>query len=462
MHGKAHSHSSIFGMSWSPANVAIAILLTLLFLIFIFLFLTLTVQPLQGQTYSVLYNFTGGADGANPEAGLVMDAAGDLYGINMYGGSPNCTSVYGVIGCGTVFKLGRSSSGWFLVPLYQFQGGEDGNYPGANLTVGPDGALYGTTTQNSLGYRRSMASKSNDDGCGGYGCGTVFKIAPPTRQPPNIAAGWTFTLLHHFLGYPTDGNNPYHSPATFDGQGNIYLTTYMGGNVGPGGGTVTTLQPSDGGWTESILVNFPSSELDGHSPMSGVIIDASGNLDGTTFYDIRPYGGYGTVFQLIPSAGGWSGNLLYTFQGGSDGAYPIAGLVADRLGNLYGATAGGYPQPYPTIFMLTPSQGGWVFQVIYTFPSNAESPWATLAIDAAGNLYGTTYGDWPDAGHVFKLTHGSSGWTYTALHAFCSMQHCDDGAGVRSGVLVDAQGNIYGTAFDGGTYNYGVVYEITP
>lgn len=458
---KAQSHGSIFGIGW---NSALAIMLVLLVLILVILFIMFTAQPAQGQTCRVLYNFTGGIDGANPEAGLTMDTEGNLYGVNFYGGSTNCISYFGFVGCGTVFKLARSSSGWSLVPLYQFQGAEDGYYPGAKLTIGPDRALYGTTTENVLGYGRSGGSSSRtDDNCGGYGCGTVFRIAPPNHAVPNVTAGWTFTLLHHFNGYPTDGNNPYHSPTTFDREANMYLTTYMGGTLVIGGGAVTMLHPVSGGWQESILYNFQYPQWDGHYPMSGVILDAAGNLDGTTFMDGRPDGGYGTVFQLRPSGLDWTENILYTFQGGSDGAWPIAGLVSDQQGNLYGATAGGYPTPYPTIFMLTPYAGGWHFQVLYTFPDDSESPWATLVIDPAGNLYGTTYGYPTDSsGHVFKLTRTTSGWTYSTLHEFCNWPNCADGGGVRSSLLLDQAGNLYGTAFGGGTYGYGVVFEITP
>jgi hypothetical protein len=417
-------------------------------------------QTAQAQTYKVIHNFTGGADGRTPDAGLVMDKAGNLYGTTTAGGytGGNCSSVGG---CGSVFKMSNSGYGWILIPLYDFQGGLDGAAPAATLTFGPDGSLYGTTADAGLlGYRYGTSGTGGGNEC----CGTVFKLTPPTSASPNAMGRWTHTVLYRFRGYPDDGSQPYHSPATFDRNGNIYLTTYEGGNLVIGGGTVSTLKPSNGGWTESILYNFQYPEWDGHYPMSGVIFDPAGNLDGTTFFDGRPYGGYGTVFQLIPSAGGWTEKILYTFQGGSDGAWPVAGLVSDPRGNLYGATAGGYPQPYATVFMLGPSPGGWNFKVIYTFDNSLENPEATLAMDPAGNLYGTTCDNGYLAydGHVFKLTPGPSGWTYTSLHDFCTSGNCSDGGGARSGVLLGANGNIYGTADIGGKYGGGVVFEITP
>lgn len=466
MQNKVRFPSPLFGASLRPEGTVVAIMVLLLFLLFVLLFMTFTARPAQGQTYKVIYSFTGGVDGGNPDAGLIMDGAGNLYGVNSYGGgSPNCMSPFGDVGCGTAFELAHSGSGWTMVPLYQFQGALDGFTPAAALTFGPDGSLYGTTSDQSLGYdlfRTRNPAPSGDD-CDGYACGTVFKIAPPANAAPNFLGGWTHTVLHRFQGYPVDGNAPYHSPVTFAADSTMYLTTYMGGTIVIGGGTVTTLKPSNGGWVESILYNFQYPEDDGHYPMSGVILDRAGNLDGTTFYDGRPYGGYGTVFQLTPSGTGWTENILHLFQGGSDGAHPIAGLISDSSGNLYGATAGGYPQPNATVFMLTPTDHGWIFKVLYTFDNNLEYPAATLAMDTAGNLYGTTYADsYPNMGHLFKLAPGPSGWTYTSVRDFCREWNCTDGGGVRSSVLVAPNGILYGTAYWGGTYGHGIVFEVTP
>src|SRR5664279_376191 len=152
MHSKkTRSQSSIFGMSWSPANKTVTIPLTLLSLICLLLFLTLNAQPAEGQTFRMLYVFTGGADGSDPTAGLTIDAAGNLYGTTQSGGTGVCQSNYWGTGCGTVFRLSKQPSGWVLTTLYDFQGGSDGMYPVARVAFGPDGSLYGTTSQGGQG-----------------------------------------------------------------------------------------------------------------------------------------------------------------------------------------------------------------------------------------------------------------------------------------------------------------------
>jgi hypothetical protein len=157
MHGKAQSHSSIFGMRWSPASATLTIMLTLLFLLFLILFLTLTAPSAQGQTYKVIYNFKGGAGGARPLAGLTMDVAGNLYGTTVWGGVSGCDGVYG---CGTVFKLTRTDTGWAFSRLYAFAW-SDGAAPNSKLVFGPDGNLYGATA-----------------GGGDRGDGAVFGLTP--------------------------------------------------------------------------------------------------------------------------------------------------------------------------------------------------------------------------------------------------------------------------------------------
>lgn len=213
MHSNTRSHASIFGMSWSPANAALTILLTLLFLIFLFLFLTLTAQPAQGQTYRVIHNFTGRSDGGSPAAGLTMDQNGNLYGTTLTGGHIGICGLRRPIGCGTVFKLSKRDSGWVLTPLHDFQGGNDGAGPWARVIFGPDGNLYGTT---SAGGDLAEGCISNDD----LGCGTVFKLSPPSRTPPNTLNSWTETVLHRFNG--TDGAGPGFGDLVFDRAGNVY------------------------------------------------------------------------------------------------------------------------------------------------------------------------------------------------------------------------------------------------
>lgn len=432
------------------------------------LFLLLALTAAQGQTYRVIYNFTGGADGANPDAGLIMDRAGNLYGVNKFGGSASCVDFYGHVGCGTVFKLARTVSGWILVPLYVFQGGDDGSYPQANLTIGPDGAVYGTTTDVAQGDTRVRGRHSNSpaDNCFA-GCGTVFKLTPSPHASPNAVGGWTKTILYRFKGYP-DAEQPDRSGVTFDSSGNLYLTTKWGGQYH--WGTAVRLTPSVNGWFETVIHSFGPSN-DGGAPTSGVCLDTAGNLYGTTITGYRwnmlmdealpDDWGYGMVFQLRPSGMQWSEVSLHNF-GGSDGANPQSALIFDRQGNLYGTT-GGYPPPQSTVFMLEPVQGGWRFTSLHTFDNPWEAPVAGLGLDLAGNLYGTTYeSSGVVYGNVFKLTRSSNGWVYTSLHDFCTSGICTDGAGPRGSVVVDPAGKVYGTAYMGGTYGGGVIFEITP
>jgi len=317
MHSEARSHNSIFGVSWSPANAALAIMLTLLFLIFLTLFITLTAQPAQGQTFNVLYHFTGGTDGSTPYAGLTPDGAGNFYGTAYSGGTS---------GLGTVFKLVHERTGWALWPLYSFQGypTNDGGSPMAGVVIGPDGVLYGTNIDYGGGT-----------GCeGNLGCGTVFSLSPPAVAACHtIPCPWTETVLHRF-SEDQQGAWPF-SEVTFDQAGNLYGTTFNGGIGGCGFygvlgcGVVYELTRSSGGWTESVLYAFTGGS-DGGSPWAGVIFDQAGNLYGTTVV--------GTVFQLTHSGSGWTENVLHSLRD-NDGAIPVGCVIFDQSGNLYGTAS---------------------------------------------------------------------------------------------------------------------------
>ncbi len=197
-----------------------------------------------------------------------------------------------------------------------------------------------------------------------------------------------------------------------------------------------------------------------------MIFDSSGNLYGTS-----GYGGdndYGLVFQLTPSESGWTENILYRFQNGSDGYQPWGGLIFDPSGNLYGTTTEGGSGRGGTVFKLTRANGTWSYSLFYSLPAGGYyGPQYNLVIDAAGNLYGTSSdGGSYEEGAVFKLTPGGGGWTYTSLHDFTGGV---DG-GIPTGLLLDGSGALFGTTQVGGTgpcsgVNYrgcGVVYEITP
>ena len=410
----------------ATAALAMAIGFALVFI------LVILAQPAQAQNYQVIYNLTGGPDGAYPQAGLT-ERGGNLYGTAYQGGSFNR---------GTVFKLARHGSGWIFSTLYSFTGHADGSAPIARVVFGRDGTLYGTT-------------EFGGHNCG-VGCGTVFHLRPPATFCRTVICPWTETVLYQFGG-SSDGANPGYGDLTFDQAGNIYGTTFFGGMNAQG--VVYKLTPSGGGWTESAIHTFNGSS-DGENPYSSVIFDGLGNLYGTAYSGGAH--GYGTTFQLTPSGSGWTESTLYSFQNSSDGGSPFGGVVLDSAGNLYGATSGGGTGSGGTVYKLTPSGGGWTFDVVYGFTGSTylPGPYDSLTMDGAGNLYGTTRADGAHgAGSVFKLTPSGGGGTETDLYDFTGGSQ----GGVPYGsVFIDANGNLYGTASQGGTHGYGVIWEITP
>jgi uncharacterized repeat protein (TIGR03803 family) len=417
----------------------------------LFVLAVILTQPAQAQTFTVLYNFTGGADGSTPKTGLSMDGAGNLYGTTYTGGETgnNCAiNFLTTSGCGTVFRLAHSGSGWTFDSLYKFTGRSDGAPPSSRVVFGPDGALYGTATY------------GGDASCnpGFYGCGLVYRLNPQPTFCRNVLCPWVQTSAFTFQHYPSQGQFP-SGDLIFDAQGNLYGTTIFGGNNscgdGEGCGTVFELTRSGGSWAESVLYAFTIPLA---YPSWGVIADHSGNLYG----NLTGYGGGfdGAVFQLTPSGSGWTENTLYEFDNNQDGYDVQAGLVIDQQGYLVGGTEYGGQSNFGTIFQLNPLPNGtWNLNTIYNFQLAAGGPEANLTMDSAGNLYGTAYSDGAHAfGSVFKLTPTDQGWVYTDFHDF----NRSDGANPISSVLVDAQGNLYGTTSAGGAYGYGVVWEITP
>ncbi len=262
----------------------------------------------QAQTYTVIHNFTGGADGSNPRAGLTSDAAGNLYGTASQGGNSSGDFCRSVGGCGTVFKLKHSGSGWVLSPLYGFAGGADGSYSQGRVAIARDGSLYGTTW---LGGEGSCFSS-------GSGCGVVFHLTPPATVPAAALSPWNESVLYRFTG-GSDGGLP-EGDLTLDPSGNIYGTTENGGL---GIGVVYELTPSGSGWTENVIHAFDDYNGDGGDPQGGVIFDHFGNLYGVFF--LGGFNGAGGVYQLSPSGSSWTAQFLYGFTGGSDGANPMGG-----------------------------------------------------------------------------------------------------------------------------------------
>ncbi len=412
------------------SNLSFASALTALAIAF--LLIAVAPQPAQAQTFKVLYTFTGGQDGGMPQAGLTMDGAGNLYGTAQNGGLQSCA-----YGCGTVFKLKRSASGWTYNPLYSFSGGSDGAYPKAGVIFGPDGSLYGTAFE---------GGNSRNDG-------VVFNLRPSPRFCKTVLCPWVETVLHQFAGTPNDGANPDYGDLIFDPAGNIYGATSEGGTYG--GGTVYQLTASGG---EIVLHSFGGS-FDGLIPFNGVIRDGDGNLYGTTYQGGLSYND-GTVFQVTPSG---TETVIYDFSRNLGNGLHPNGLIFDQLGNLYGTTpnGGSGQNDNGTVFELTLSNGSWTYSLAYSFTGGSDCGPANgvLLMDAVGNLYGTTYCSGAHGyGSVFKLTNTHSGWIYKSLHDF----NATDGAWPGGNLIFDGTGNLYGTASNGGAYGWGVVWEITP
>ena len=286
-------------------------------------------QNLDGTwTYSQLYKFKGGKDGAYPQASLVFDTSGNLYGEAFAGGGKGCADTNG---CGVVFELMPHPDGsWTQKVLHRFTGGYDGSQPYSGLVFDTLGSLYGTTTQG---------------GAAGYG--VVFQLTPSS------GGGWKERVLHTFRGRP--GKTPY-GRLIFDPKGSLYGTTSAWGS--DDAGAAFELSPSQNGrWAYKVIHLFHGK--DGHTPFAGLTLDPLGNLYGTTavggLKSCSSWAGEGcgVVFKLTPQPDGqWRETILHKFTGGDDGFLIISGLTLDAAGNLYGAAdagAGG-----GVVFEITP------------------------------------------------------------------------------------------------------------
>jgi len=385
-------------------------------------------QTAPAQTFSLIHTFTGGMDGAAPEAGLTLDAGGNLYGTASAGGTA---------GAGAVYKLTRKGTGFTVNPLYSFAGGDDGIAPIARVVFGPNGTLYGTTS---------------DQGEGGGAVGTVFNLGPPATVCKAVLCPWNEKVLHRFSGSGGDGFIPGYGDLLFDKSGNIYGTTIQGGTNGSG----IVFELAAGSWTETILYNMATSS--GIYPYNGVIFDKAGNLYGTT-YEGGIMSIYGSIYELTPSGSGWTQSTLHTFQEASDGSFPYSGVIFDQAGNLYGTTSYNGPDGAGTVFELSPSNGSWTLNVIHSF-AGSEGPYGGVTMDAAGNLYGTTFAGGAHLfGSVYKLAPSGGGWTFTDLYDFTGG---NDGGYPYGTVTIDANGNLYGTTSHNGALGYGTIWEIKP
>ena len=400
----------------------------------------------KAQTETVLYTFTGGADGYYPQ-GLTRDSAGNLFGATWT----------------TIFELSPGANGWTFNTIYTFSNASNGSMPSAGFVFDGQGNLYGTT------YRGGSSSKCAIS----TGCGVVFELSPS-------ASGWVETVLYSFNGQK-DGFSP-QGNLVFDSAGNLYGTTYEGSDttcVIPGAadgcGEAFELIRTSGGWSLRVLHSF-SGGSDGAVPVGGVTIDAAGRLYGaTTFggsYSGACYNAYGcgVAYQLAPAGSGkWLQDVVHTFAAHEDGEAPESGLTLDAAGNLYGTTYEGGAHHCGTAFKLAPSSHGeWRWSSVFDFDCVDGTPTDRLTFDAEGNLYSATAYGGPygikcnplGCGVAFKLSPSgqNSPWTETVLYDFTTTS---GGFQPTGGVVLDASGNIYGTTL-GSNLGAGAVYEIAP
>jgi uncharacterized repeat protein (TIGR03803 family) len=338
----------------------------------------------DGSSYSVLYSFAGGGtDGANPEAGLVMDVSGNLWGTTYNGGTHNL---------GTVYELSPIGGGMYSESFVFSFTGKNGSHPLARLVLDSSGNVYGTTYAG-----------------GTKGDGAVFELAVSGAE----------TVLHSFSG--PDGSHP-RAGVVFDSGGRLWGTTSLGGESKLG--TVFVLSRSGSVWSETFLYSFTGAN--GANPYGAVTLDASGNAYGTTKFggSTCPIAaaGCGVVYELEPSGGGYTGSVIYPFAGSTDGALPADALTwtVDESGfsYLYGtASEGG-----DTIAGCATKGCGTAFELCSIGSScGSSSPWAEYTLfDFTGRTTGRT----PEAGILnFTPSGGLDPLTHRGreLHGGCTI-----------------------------------------
>ncbi len=331
-----------------------------------------------GWQHKVLYSFTGGADGGQPYGGVTLDAHGHLFGTTVVGGSfSGCPED----GCGVVYELSKSSGQWVETPIHDFVG-TDGSGPGAGLTIGPRGDLFGMTPTG-----------------GANGLGVIYRLHHQRD------GSWKFTVIHDFTG-GADGATGSSGRLLPDDSGNLYGVATVGGANGKG--VAFELSPKrSGGWRLTPLYAF-NGQPDAGLPYGALSFGPDGALYGTTYYDGEF--GLGSVYRLALVGGVWTEEVLYSFVGGTDGSSSISNVLFDQAGNLYGTTSeGGDPTcGCGVIFELSPGPGGtWSESIVHSFAGAPDGASAYNGMIAASNgvFYGATvHGGGDDEGAVYRFT----------------------------------------------------------
>ncbi len=391
--------------------------------------------------YTELYSFDG-ANGAEPQSGVVIDNTGAIYGTTIQGGNNNL---------GTIFKLTPSGSGYAESFLYSFKGGLlDGEYPSGGVIFDADGALYGTTGRG-----------------GEYDYGTVFKLTPS-------GSGYTESVLHSFCADSncTDGAYPRGS-LVFGKDGALYGATGSGGDGKPGCGnsvigcgTVFKMMPFGSGYTTTVLYSFCATNCtDGAFPNGSLVFGKDGALYGTTSRScIGQNHDCGTVFKLKRSGSQYGETTLYDFASEGYGKGLVAGVIFDKEGALWGSAffgGGEYSSGLGSVFKLIRSGSVYTQSFAYEFKggSDGNNPYGGLALGKHGVLYGTTAEGGPDSyGTVFKLTPSGSSYVHTVIHRFTSRE----GAHPQGNLIFDERGALYGTAASRGIGGSGAVFKLKP
>jgi uncharacterized repeat protein (TIGR03803 family) len=379
----------------------------------------------------VIYSFAGDEDGEYPDTDLVMDAAGNLFGTTVSGGD---------FGGGTAFELTRTGSNWTHTVLYDFRAQRDGGEPYGGVTLDAQGNLYGTAVVGGTGGT-----------CVEEGCGVVYELT-------NSGGTWSEKVIHNFTG-GNDGYGPGQG-LTIGPDGSLYGMTPTGGADGLG--VIYQLQPQGASWNFQVIHTFTGGD-DGATGSKGRLLLRSGAI-----YGVATAGGAngsGTAFQLRPSPGGgeWQFRTLYAFAGQPDAGFPYGALVADDAGNLYGTTYYDGANNLGSVYRLHRVAGGtWTEQLLYSFQGNSDGsgPISNLVFDRAGNLYGTTSEGGAlgcGCGTIFELAAGT--FSERIVYRFTG---APDGDSPYSGMVGDGAGNFFGTTVRGGASDEGAVFRFRP